>query len=303
MQAEYYFHHHMEENGDPWLLFVIGSLLVHVALFALILFFPFSSISMSRTPGSQVIEVDLSAIDARPPQPPAPPEKAAEEPEPPPEQAPEKDFAPEAKKQPEAPEEPETPAVPVKKAPEKHFDPSDYIVEKPRPKVKQSMKKKTIRTSAVHRSAVEKIKEKSRASRPRSVAQRINSLKSEVAGQNRKLSDQAAAKRRGGGRHAVKDMSQIEIYQAEVAVELKNNWVFSEKLAGGETQGLESRLVIKIMPDGSITDVWYAKRSGNSYLDQSAYKTVMKSDPLPPLPEGYPYYHLMLGFTPSGLRR
>ena len=69
----------------------------------------------------------------------------------------------------------------------------------------------------------------------------------------------------------------------------------------GDTRGLESRLVIKIMPNGDITDVWFEKRSGNAYLDDSAYKTVMKSNPLPPLPAGYPYYHLVVGFTPSGV--
>ncbi|MEZ4566834.1 MAG: hypothetical protein R2860_07650 [Desulfobacterales bacterium] len=46
------------------------------------------------------------------------------------------------------------------------------------------------------------------------------------------------------------------MFQAEVSVRLKNNWVFSEKLAG-ETRGLESRLVIKVLPDGTITDVWF----------------------------------------------
>jgi colicin import membrane protein len=301
MQANDYFHHRAKEGNDPWLVVIGVSLLSHVLLFVFIVFFPFSSISMSHIPSSQVIEVDLAALDAETPRMPAPrqipePEETTADPE---------DYAPEVEEpepEPEPAEAPEKPAIPVKKAPEKQFDPDDYIVEKPKPKVKQSMKKKTIQTAAVHRSAVERVKEKSRASRPRSVAERIKAMESEVAGRDRKLTDQSAKSGRGSGGRAAKDLSQIEIYQAEVAVELKSNWVFSEKLAG-ETQGLESRLVIKIMPDGSVTDVWYAKRSGNAYLDQSAYKTVMKADPLPPLPEGYPYYHLMLGFTPSGLSR
>ena len=92
----------------------------------------------------------------------------------------------------------------------------------------------------------------------------------------------------------------IEIYKGEVSAKLKNNWVFSKQLAG-ETKGLESRLVIKILSDGSIKDIWFEKRSGNAYLDSSAYKTVMKSNPMPPLPEGFTDYHFLLGFTPAGL--
>jgi len=296
MQSDQYLFNHMKAGDEPWLWVIAASLLAHVVLFAFVLFFPFPSASMSHVMESEYIEVDLAAIDAQTPAPsrsrPASSEKADD-----------KDFAPQAKPAATEPrEEPQDSAVPVKKAPTKRLDPSDYVVEKPGPKVKHSMKKKTVRTAAVHRSAVERIKEDSGKSRPRSVADRINALKSEVEGQSRQLSDQVGSTTgsRGGG--SVKDMSQIEIYQAEVAVQLKNNWVFSENLAG-KTKGLESRLVIKIMPDGSITDVWYAKRSGNSYLDKSAHKTVMKSDPLPPLPEGYSNYHLMLGFTPSGLRR
>ena len=300
-QYEYLYHSAEEEADASWIWFIGGSLIIHLLVFVAVVFFPFSETSTNPLKNRQVIQVDMASIDARAPQPPSPAPSDKTK------QAAPEDFAPKAKSPPKEPQKaPEKPAVAVKKAPEKAFDPSDYVVEKPKPKVKQSMKKRTIQTEAVHRSAVERLKEKSQASRPRSVADRINALKSEVAGQKRKLSDHSAEKRGGGqkrGGPAVSDMSQIEVYQAEVAVAIKNNWVFSERLAGGKAQGLESRLVIKIMPDGSITDVWYAKRSGNSYLDQSAYKTVMKSDPLPPLPDGYPYYHLMLGFTPSGLRR
>lgn len=301
MQSNDYFLNHMKAGEEPWLWVVAASLLAHVLLFAFVLFFPFPSASMSQFNHQEVIEVDLAAIDAQAPAP-----SAAVSPEPSPsqeEQADDSDYAPEAEPEPqEEQEKPQEKAIPVKKAPEKRFDPSDYVVEKPGPKVKHSMKKKSVRTASVHRSAVDRLKERSRDSRPRSVSDRINSLKSQLKGQSREISDQGEADSRSRGGGTVRDMSQIEIYQAEVAVRLKNNWVFAENLAG-ETQGLESQLVIKIMADGSIADVWYAKRSGNSYLDESAYKTVEKSDPLPPLPEGYSDYHLMVGFTPSGLRR
>ena len=292
---------HMDSPEQSWHWYAAASLACHIFLIATVLFFPFSSVSMPDFSDRNVIEVDLAAIQPQTPRPPDPASEAVRRAPPEPEKPVEDAFVPEASA-PEPEPEPQKAVIPVKKAPEKQFDPSDYVVEKPGPKIKHSMKKQTIRTAAVHRSAVEKLKEKSDVSRPRSVKDRIDALKSEVAGQDRKLTDRLAAKTKGSGGGSARDMAQIEVYQAEVAVRLKNNWVFSDKLAG-QTQGLESRLVIKILPDGSITDVWYEKRSGNSYLDQSAYKTVMKSDPLPPLPQGYPYYHLMVGFTPSGLAR
>ncbi|HMA85220.1 MAG TPA: cell envelope integrity protein TolA [Desulfosalsimonadaceae bacterium] len=298
---------YLESTQAGWHWYAAASLLCHIVLIATVLFFPFPSVSMPDFSDRHVIEVDLAALQ---PQTPLPPDSAVEsnqsapaEPEaaPAPEENADEGYVPEDKPPAEPPDQPEKAVIPVKQAPEKQFDPSDYVVEKPGPKIKASMKKKTVRTAAVHRSAVEKLKEKSENSRPNPLKDRISALKSEVGSTDRKLTDRLAAKT-GGDRGSARDMAQIEVYQAEVAVRLKNNWVFSEKLAG-QTQGLESRLVMKIMPDGSITEVWYEKRSGNPYLDESAHRTVMKSDPLPPLPDGYPYYHLMVGFTPSGLKR
>jgi colicin import membrane protein len=75
-------------------------------------------------------------------------------------------------------------------------------------------------------------------------------------------------------------------------------------LTGGRTD-LEAVLVIKIMPNGEIQDIWFEKKSGNSYFDDSVYKAVKKSNPLPPLPKDYqrPFYNVGLVFTPSGLRK
>jgi TonB family protein len=140
------------------------------------------------------------------------------------------------------------------------------------------------------------------ASQSESLADRLASLKKEVGGGDQPVGTPYGIGNAGslGAGGTPGNYTPIQIFQAQVSVLMKNNWVFSEKLAG-ETKGLESRLVIKILSDGTITDVWFEKRSGNSYLDNSAYKTVMKSNPLPPLPDNMPFYHLVLGFTPSGL--
>jgi len=190
--------------------------------------------------------------------------------------------------------------IPVKQALKKNINPSTYV-KKPAKKniTKKPLVKKKIDTAKVIEDAVKRI-EKQSEPHSKSVADRIESLKKEVQKQpsNGKIKSGSGS----ANNKFIKDFTQIEIFQAEVSVRLKNNWVFSEKLAG-ETKGLESRLVVKILPNGTITDVWFEKRSGNTYLDNSAYKTVMKSNPLPPLPEGYAYYHLVLGFTPSGLHQ
>jgi len=83
---------------------------------------------------------------------------------------------------------------------------------------------------------------------------------------------------------------------------LKKNWSFTAQLAGGRTD-LEAWPAIKVMPNGEIKDIWFDKRSGNSYFDEQAKKAILKSNPLPPLPKGYwrPYFEVGFRFTASGL--
>ena len=77
---------------------------------------------------------------------------------------------------------------------------------------------------------------------------------------------------------------------------------FYGTLLAGKLSDLETRIMIKIMANGEIKDVWFEKRSGNQYLDESAYKAIVKSNPLPPLPKGYQFYQVGLIFTPTGLQ-
>jgi colicin import membrane protein len=82
---------------------------------------------------------------------------------------------------------------------------------------------------------------------------------------------------------------------------IRQNWAFNERLANAE-KGIQARVLIKILQNGQIRDVWFETRSGNRYLDESALKAVKKSNPLPPLPKGYVTYDVGLQFTPSGLK-
>jgi colicin import membrane protein len=277
------------------------SLLIHLALLGALVFSPFGEASPRINP-TETINVDLVGFNPEVPSPPG--EATLEDASSGQDAEPlddaklsEQTRASEASGKKEAPE---ARPIPVKTGARKKVA-ADYDLVEPEPSVKTSLKKKTLDSRKVIEDAVRRISKKSREQRPKSLQDRIAEMEKQVA-------DLAGGGRVSGGdsdregtRTGVnKDYSPMEIYQAEVAVKMKRNWAFSPELAGGG-KGLETRLVIKILPEGSIADVWYEKRSGNAYLDESAYKTVMKANPLPPLPKDYPHYHLVLGFTPSGL--
>ncbi|MFO7861148.1 MAG: cell envelope integrity protein TolA [Desulfosalsimonas sp.] len=279
------------------------SLLIHLALLGALVFSPFGENSPRINP-SETINVDLVGFN---PEIPAPPGEASSEDASSSQEAEPLDDA-ELSEQDQASadsgeeEMPKARPIPVKTGSKKKVA-ADYDLVEPEsePSVKTSLKKKTLDSRKVIEDAVRRLSEKSRDQRPKSLQDRIAEMENQVgdlAGGGRVSGGDSD--RAGTGTASNKDYSSMEIYQAEVAVKMKRNWAFSSELAGGG-RGLETRLVIKILPDGTIADVWYEKRSGNAYLDESAYKTVMKANPLPPLPKDYPHYHLMLGFTPSGL--
>ncbi len=274
-------------------IFAAISLLCHIVIFAMIAWVHLPTSFERKIEQPPAIDVDLLAFNPETPLPPSKAENPVAKQAHPAEQLAEKVEKMPVRKQP--------PTLPVKEGLQKKKNPEDYVVEKPQKSkiTKKPLTEKTIDTAEVLQNAVKRIEQQAEASDAKAVSDRIESLKKEVQNQTGKPS-KSVSDAAGSGNSYPKDFSQIEIFQAEVSVRLKNNWVFSEKLAG-ETKGLESRLVIKVLPDGEITDVWFEKRSGNEYLDNSAYKTVMKSNPLPPLPAGLAYYHLVLGFTPSGL--
>ena len=278
-----------------WFACVGISLVIHLTALGFLVFAPFGQASQNRIDLSKAIEVDLVGFN---PELPLPPAQASSNEPAAPAAEPEVPKEPAASDAPAVAEKTEAQPIPVKKSVEKKVA-ADYDLVKPAPAVKTSLKKKTFDAEKVIQGAVRRVSEESARSRPKSLKDRIAAMEKQVENLAYKgrISDGQAAR---GGAGTNSDFGPMEVYQAEVAVKMKRNWAFSSDLAGG-AKGLEARLVIKIMPDGTITDVWYEKRSGNTYLDESAYKTVMKANPLPPLPEGYPHYHLVLGFTPRGL--
>ena len=201
---------------------------------------------------------------------------------------------------------PEKQVVEQKKAPVAELSPEAVSLTKKK-NIKKSLKKETFSSSKVVESAIKRIEKQVEESRPNTVTEAIERLKNQVGqdttrpglGQDttRPGLGIAVGPEGGGGKQA----PELLVYQQQIAYYIRENWVFSEQLAGKRTD-LEVRLLIKILENGNIEEIWFEKRSGNNYLDESAYKAIKKSNPLPPLPKGIRFYNVLLGFTPSGLQ-
>ena len=182
---------------------------------------------------------------------------------------------------------------------------------KAEPVVKRSLKKKTFKTGKVVEKAVREMEKQVAEQRPDAVKKAIDRIREKDAATDRSQETQTQADKpdiaqNPSGGSAKPDggkFDQIDLYKLEVKYRIQKNWAYSEQLAGRKSD-LESLLVIQVMPDGEIKDVWFERKSGNSHLDDSAYKAVLKSNPLPPLPVGFnrPFFTVGMIFTPAGLQ-
>ena len=206
-----------------------------------------------------------------------------------------------------------TPTV-VKKTPTKTV--------KQAPKPKTSLKEKTFKSTRVVKQAIKELETKVGAkpaetaeeAQPEPLQSALERLRKEVdkteSGQAEKAESgtgPAAGKAGGKGGPANEDGKKtaelIDLYRLEVAFEIQKHWAFNEQLAGGDGS-LVTAIVFKVMPDGEIRDIFFTDRSGNAYLDDQAYKAIVKSNPVDPHPAGLnqPYVEMGVRFTPRGLR-
>ena len=200
-------------------------------------------------------------------------------------------------------------ALPVIKKPKK------TVALKPKPKKikpKKSLKKKTQDRQKMIDHALTKVKKQVNKKETDSVSQALDRLKKKVeqteATQSQAASTgQTAAGTGGGGGVAgsggLRRLEVIDIYKIEVAYQVERNWAFSQQLAG-EGQSLQASLVFRVMPNGEIKDIRFTERSGNAYLDESAYRAIVKANPVSPHPTGIrtPYVTLGVRFTPEGIK-
>ena len=216
----------------------------------------------------------------------------------------------------EKPEVVKKPSVtpPVKKAAK--------VVKPPPPKPKTSLKKKTFKSTQVVKRAIEqleaqvdvKTKVQTEAAQPEPLKSALERLRQEVgkAEANRsvpsgKSTDRSAGKTGGKlgkfNEDGKKKADLIDLYRIEVAFQIQKKWAFNEQMAGGD-QSMVAAIVFKVMPDGEIRDIFFTDRSGNTYLDDSAYKAIVKSNPVDSHPNGLvqPYVVMAIRFTPQGIR-
>jgi colicin import membrane protein len=272
-----------------WIGMIVLSLLCHVLLFSGVVFLP--DLEFARPYIPSAVEVDLVSLPQGAPQ--VQPGVVAPrmKPKPPPIE------------RVKATEETKTQKVKHEDALESRKGPpvKEAVSLAPRHlQVKKSLKKKTYNASKVISQAIAKIEREAPGSRPRPVLQAIDQLKKEVQESGVVASGGGAAK----GQISQRNLELLDIYHAEIWDQIQRNWAYAQEMAGGQTN-LEAVIIVKIMRDGQIRDIWFEKRSGNSYFDDSVYKAVKKSNPLPPLPEGFlkPFHEVGFRFNPSELNR
>jgi len=175
-------------------------------------------------------------------------------------------------------------------------------------KIKKSLKKKTFKSARVVKSAIAQLEKKVEKSRPDQIRQAIDRLKDQAKktrpNDRKKYQDVKGSGIPGeSGAGSKKVLELIDIYRIEIAYQIQKQWAFSEQLARGQ-KNLEAYLALKVMPNGEIKDIWFDKRSGNSYFDESAKKAIMKSNPVRPHPTGVkkPFVNVGLRFTPEGIK-
>jgi colicin import membrane protein len=89
---------------------------------------------------------------------------------------------------------------------------------------------------------------------------------------------------------------QFQIYHAALRSRIKKNWFLPEGLL--KKTDISADILVRLSQDGRIEETRFERKSGNETFDQEVVRTLKKSEPLPPLPEGYPRssYEVVLTF-------
>ena len=265
------------------------SLMCHVILFVILIFAP--GYATNKRPSLSVINVSMVTLPAL--------KKSS---------GPDNQQPAELKRPATVKKKAPAPKVASKTVPAPVQKPSKAISSAPKKKkIKTSLKKKTFKSDRVVKSAISQIEKKVEKSRPDQIRQAIDRLKDQAKKTgpiDRKTNEDVknSGIPAGSGVGSKKVLELIDIYRIEIAYQIQKNWAFSEQLGGGQ-KNLEAYLALKVMPNGEIKDIWFDKRSGNSYFDESAKKAIMKSNPVRPHPPGVKksFVDIGLRFTPEGI--
>ncbi|WP_022668213.1 energy transducer TonB [Desulfospira joergensenii] len=293
----------VDQDRKTLALFLLVSLMVHVLFFmGILLFHHFERVR----PLPKVIQVDLVSFTPGPeggakiPQAPKAqtpePEEAAKTAEIPLEPQPLPDPAPEPAPEPVAMLKPD---ISLKTKP-KNLKEIMAAREKEREKEKKKKKpEKRLKPKVDPEKELEKARQR--------LAEKIDTQKEkQISNALKRLRESVETRGSGsdqgqGSGMAKKGYKPIDLYKMVLQSAIEQNWVFNDVLARMD-QGLQVRILIKILKSGEIRDITYETRSGNRYLDESAKKAIKRANPLPELPPGMRSYDVVVIFTPKGLK-
>jgi colicin import membrane protein len=168
---------------------------------------------------------------------------------------------------------------------------------------KRSMKKKTYKRERLLESAIKSVEKRVEASKADPKKQALEKIRSELRGREA-TEDSATVPGIAGINSGGTPTADIQrIYNAEVQYSIQRNWAFSDQMAGG-ARNLYNLVAVTILRSGRIEDIQFERKSGNSYFDDSTFKAIQKSNPLPPIPEEIRGASIILRFRfiPEGLK-
>jgi len=271
-----------------FLIFIIVSLIFHVLLF----FSGFININLGKSDFDiQKSSLNVTVVESS--------ETLSEKKDPVSQKASGKNIDIETKKTDEKPEI-------VKKTPlfsgAKKKLPEKKIIEKKAEKKKQQKKIEQKNDLIEEIAAIKKEIQSDSSTKFDKVLKDIDSFKNEIDSQNKGNtleSDNLFSDLEKGSEKSDK----INIYRYKIAYEVEKKWALPEELINKEDM-LETSIVFKVLKDGTISSIWFDRKSGNEYFDNSVYNAVKKAEPLPPHPEGIDKKSVFVGlrFTPEGLR-
>lgn len=100
------------------------------------------------------------------------------------------------------------------------------------------------------------------------------------------------------------ELSQaLGLYRALLYERIESNWILPERLIP-EKDKLEAVVVVRARRDGTLLDIQFERKSGDSYFDDSVLKAILKSKPLPPFPDIYSpkEEEIVIRFSPANGR-
>jgi len=225
--------------------------------------------------------------------------------------------APVVAKEPSEPEPAPVKKVPEPKSPQPKKIPEPVVsrkVPEPVPVPKKPAPVDVEKQSQQNlKSALEKLKKTTATQKPASNVSSSNAsnMSSALANLQKKVATEGGggpastgSGTGGGGGRKGSGGGAFDPYMAKIAGIIQNKWSFSDQMVRNKS-GLEVYVEIHILPNGSLGEVRFVRKSSSEYLNDSAKNAIKNAAPFPPVPKEYGPGGVWIGyaFTPEGLSR